>query len=89
MRDNVVLAPWLEQLDPAEQLHELHSRLRDATDQFVASELEIRAAARARNRALDLMRELRFSMRQLATMHGLPLPPTRFGRLLDGLNEES
>jgi hypothetical protein len=82
-----VRAPWLDQLDPAEQMAELHRRLLDAADQYVAAELEIRSAARSRNRALDAMRDIRHSMVQLAARHGLEPPPTRFGRLLDGLDD--
>jgi hypothetical protein len=36
---------WLDQLDPAEQMLELHRRLVDAADQYIAAELEIRTAA--------------------------------------------
>jgi hypothetical protein len=78
---------WLDQLDPAEQMLELHRRLVDAADQYIAAELEIRTAARARNRALDVMRDTRWHMVQLAARHGLEPPPTRFGRLLDGLDD--
>jgi hypothetical protein len=84
-----ITAPWLDHTDPAEQMLELHTRLLDATDQFVASELEVRAAVRARNRALDAMRDIRFHIQQLDARHGLEPPPTRFGRLLDGLNDGS
>ena len=85
MADNLV-APWLECLDPIEQMAELRGRLFDATDQFVAGELEIRAAARKRNRALSVMKDVRHTMVQLATRHGLPVPEIRFGRLLDELD---
>jgi hypothetical protein len=47
------------------------ARLLDATDEFVAGELEIRAAARRRNRALSLMKDVRHAMVQLAARHGL------------------
>lgn len=76
-----IVAPWLDRLDPAEQMAELRERLLDATDQFVAGELEIRAAARKRNRALSVMKDVRHTMVQLATRHGLPVPENRFGRL--------
>jgi hypothetical protein len=82
-----IKAPWLDQLDPVEQMAELHERLRNAADQFITAELEIRTAARSRNRALDAMRDIRFHMMQLAARHGLEPPPTRFGRLLDGLDD--
>jgi uncharacterized protein with von Willebrand factor type A (vWA) domain len=78
-----IYAPWLDQLDPIEQLRELHERLQDAADAFLGAELEIRRAARDRNRALDLMRDLRHSMRQVAARHGVGLPPTRWAALLD------
>ena len=84
---SMIVAPWLDTLDPVEQMAELRVRMLDATDQFVAAELEVRDAARRRNRALELMRDLRWTMRQTATRHGLPVPEPRFGRLLDDLNE--
>jgi hypothetical protein len=86
MSSNTV-APWLDCLDPVEQMAELRERLRDAIDEFVAGELEIRAAVRRRNRALSAMKDIRFSLVQLAARHGLPLPETRFGRLLDEVDE--
>jgi hypothetical protein len=85
MADNVI-APWLDCLDPVEQMAELHQRLLDATDEFVTGELEVRAAVRRRNRALSVMRDIRFSMVQLAARHGVEAPPTRFGRLLDKID---
>ena len=81
-----IYAPWLTTQDPTEQMEEFRVRLLDTTDEFLAAELAVRASARRRNRALDLLRDLRFSMRQLAARHGLPLPTTRFGRLLDELS---
>jgi hypothetical protein len=66
---------------------ELRERLLDATDEFVAGELEVRAAVRRRNRAFSVMKDVRFSMVTLAARHGLPVPDTRFGRLLDELDE--
>jgi hypothetical protein len=83
-----IYAPWLKTQDPVERMEEYRVRLLDAVDEFVAAELAVRSSARRRNRALDLMRDLRFSMRQLAAQHGLPIPPTRFGRLLDELDDE-
>ena len=80
---NTIHAPWFDRPTPVEQMAELREQLMDAADQYVLAELEIRAAARRRNRALSLMRDLRFSMIDLATRHGLPVPPTKFGRLLD------
>jgi hypothetical protein len=85
---NTIHAPWLDQADPVEQMAELRERLMDAADQYVLAELEIRAAARRRNRALSLMRDVRFTMIDLATKHGLPVPPTKFGRLLDEMAED-
>lgn len=85
MSSNIV-GPWLDCLDPVEQMAELREPLLDATDEFVAGELEIRAAVRRRNRALSLMKDIRFSMAQLAARHGL-VPETRFGRLLDELDD--
>ena len=69
-------------------MEEFRVRLLDAADEFIAAELAVRSSARRRNRALDLIKDLRFSMRQLAARHGLPLPTTRFGVLLDGLADE-
>jgi hypothetical protein len=69
-------------------MEEYRVRLLDAADEFIAAELAARSSARRRNRALDLMKDLRFSMRQLAAHDGLPLPTTRFGRLLDELGDE-
>jgi hypothetical protein len=80
---NTLKAPWLDHIPPAKQMAELRERLMDAADQYVLAELEIRAAARRRNRALSLMRDARHSMIDLATRHNLPVPPTKFGRLLD------
>ena len=84
-----IYAPWLTMQNPAEQMEELRVRLLDAADEFIAAELAVRSSARRRNRALDLMGDLCFTLRQLATRHGLPIPPTRFGRLLDELGETS
>ena len=83
-----IYAPWLATQDPAEQMEEFRVRLLDAADEFIAAELAVRSSARRRNRALDLMQDLRHTMRQLAARHGLPLPTTRFGRLLDDLNDD-
>ena len=83
-----IYAPWLATQDPVERMEELRMRLLDAADEFIAAELAIRSSARRRNRALDLMKDLRFSMRQLAAQHGLPMPTSRFGRLLDELGDE-
>jgi hypothetical protein len=44
---------WAEALSPEAQLAELKLRQADACDEFVAAELELRAAVRRRNRALD------------------------------------
>jgi hypothetical protein len=82
-----IYAPWLQTLDPAEQMAELHARLHEAADAFISAELEVRAAARARNRALDAMKDIRHTMVQLAVRHGVPLSETRFARLLDQLEE--
>jgi hypothetical protein len=82
-----IVAPWLDCLDPVEQMAELRERLLDAADEFVAGELEIRAAARRRNRALSVMKDVRHAMVQLAARHGLPVPETRLGRLLDEIDE--
>ena len=68
-----IYAPWLATQNPVEQIEELRVRLLDAADEFIAAELATRSSARRRNRALDLMKDLRFSMRQLAARHGLPL----------------
>jgi hypothetical protein len=83
-----IVAPWLEVLDPVEQMAELRTRLADAADQFVTAELETRAAARRRNRALSLMRDIRFSMVRLAARHGVPVPETRFARLLEEIDSD-
>jgi hypothetical protein len=81
-----ICAPWLDCLDPVDQIAELRARLQDATDQFVANELEVRAAVRRRNRALSLMRDIRHTMVQLSARHGLLLDDMRFGPLLDELD---
>ena len=83
-----ISAPWLATQDPVERMEEYRVRLLDAADEFIAAELAVRSSARRRNRALDLMKDLRFSMRQLAAQHGLPMPTSRFGRLLDELGDE-
>jgi hypothetical protein len=74
---------WAEALSPEAQLAELKLRQADACDEFVAAELELRAAVRRRNRALDLLKDLRWSVKQLAAQHGLPVPESRFSRFLD------
>jgi hypothetical protein len=88
MSVELIKAPWLDRLPPAEQMAELRDQLRSAVDKFVTAELEIRGAARRRNRALSLMKDVRFTMIDLATRHGLPVPPSDFGRLLDDLGED-
>ena len=78
---------WAEVMSPEDRMAELKARLADACDEFVAAELEVRVAVRRRNRVLDLLRDLRWSVKQLAASHGLPVPKTRFGPLLDDLDE--
>ena len=68
-----IYAPWLATQNPVEQMEELKVRLLDAADEFIAAKFATRSSARRRNRALDLMKDLRFSMWQLAARHGLPL----------------
>jgi hypothetical protein len=75
MPAELIKAPWFSRLTPDEQMSELREQLRGATDQFVLAELEIRAAARRRNRALSIMRNVRFTMIDLAT-RSKPSRPT-------------
>jgi hypothetical protein len=77
-----------DDIAPQDRMLELRNRFSDAVDEFVAGELEVRAAARRRNRALSLMRDTRFRMQQIAAQHGLRVPPTKFGKLLDELDDD-
>lgn len=77
------MSDWIADLPPEQQLHAMHNRLRQAGDVYLDADLRARDAGRTRARALDLMRDLRGQMRNLAAEHGLELPPLRWAALLD------
>lgn len=81
------MSSWTDDLPPAERLAAMHERLRDTADVYLEADLRARDAGRTRARALDLMRDLRWQMRNLAAEHGLELPPSRWAALLENESE--
>lgn len=81
------MSSWTDNLDAEAQIQKLHDRLRDAADVYLEADLRARDAGRTRTRALDLMRDLRWQMRNLAAENGLDLPPSRWAALLEAKDE--